>query len=130
MFRKIGIVLLVVVFLYLLFILLVIGVFSDYSTGERTGDIYKFSQKGIIWKSYEGTMYLGGVASKGSGGLEMEKFNFSIPAKEISEKSELIEKIIQCSQDREKICTIKYKQWFASPIYISSRYVVEDVIIK
>jgi len=32
-----------------------------YSEGERSGVIFKFSSKGLIWKSWEGEMNLGGM---------------------------------------------------------------------
>jgi hypothetical protein len=117
-------------FLFITVILPIIGIMPDYSDGQRTGDIYKFSKKGIFWKSYEGEMYLGGMVSDGSGGLQMEKFRFSIPKEQFDEKQELIDKLTECQQNRDEKCTVEYKQWFISPIEISSRYVVEDVIIN
>ena len=33
-----------------------IGVHIDYSEGERVGTIVKFSEKGLIWKTWEGDM--------------------------------------------------------------------------
>ena len=103
-----------------------VGWFPNYSEGERTGDVFRFSKKGLIWKSWEGTMYLGGITS-GTSGVQMEKFYFSIPESQESEKSALIEKIKECSRHRETKCTIKYKQWLKSPISIESNYVVIGV---
>ena len=103
-----------------------IGWANGYSEGERTGELYKFSKKGLIWKSWEGAMYLGGVSKSSEGGLVLDKFYFSIPKFQESEKTELIEKLRTCASER-KICTIVYKQWFKEPIYQSSEYTVEDV---
>lgn len=101
------------------------GCYENYSTGERSGDIYKFSKKGFFWKSWEGEMYLGGYHSTGGKApkIEADKFYFSIPESEEVEKAELIEHIKQCSKKRET-CTIQYRQWFVKPINISSEYVV------
>ena len=125
----IGLAITVIGFIWFLFIMPITGVFYGYSDGQRTGDIYKFSKKGIIWKSWEGEMYLGGLVSSGQGNLEMEKFYFSIPETEEIEKMELIEKIKKCAQERLR-CNIVYKQWFISPIKIGSSYVVLDVKIE
>lgn len=126
-------VLLVVTIVLLVFaipVLFVIGLFPNYSDGERTGDIYKFSEKGIIWKSWEGVMYLGGLTSNANGGFQIEKFYFSIPASQSEDKKDLIETLRECASNRDITCTIHYKQWFLNPITISSRYVVEDVTVR
>lgn len=104
-----------------------IGWAPEYSYGERTGDIYKFSKKGLIYKSWEGVMYLGGMASNGGGSLQMEKFYFSIPESQEKEKQEIINSILECSRNRNKKCTIKYQQWLKWPIYQSSSYTVTGV---
>lgn len=38
----------------------------EYSKGTRTGMINKFSERGLIWKTYEGQMALEGMVSGGS----------------------------------------------------------------
>jgi hypothetical protein len=69
------------VLVFLWWLLFFIGWGANFSDGERTGDIYKFSKKGLIYKSWEGEMYLGGVHSTDGDKptLEMDKFYFSIP---------------------------------------------------
>lgn len=110
--------------------LLFVGLLPNYSDGERTGEIYKFSKKGVINKSWEGEMYLGGVSKDSEGGLVLDKFYFSIPVKEEQEKTELIEKIKECAQKRI-LCTVQYKQWLKSPlIYVDSSYIVTGVKAK
>ena len=39
------------------------GLSYEYSNGERTGIVYKISTTGLIWKTWEGEMNLGGVKS-------------------------------------------------------------------
>lgn len=109
----------------------VVGWSRNYSEGERTGDVYKFSRKGLIYKSWEGEMYLGGVHSTGgkTPQLQLDVFDFSIPANEETEKADLIAKLQHCAQNRSnETCTVKYRQWFKSPIDVSSEYIVTDVI--
>jgi hypothetical protein len=109
-----------------LFVFPFTGLYYGYSDGERTGDIYKFSKKGLIWKSWEGEMYLGGMVDNGNGGLQMEKFYFSIPQIDEQAKSELISKIQKCTKER-KHCTIKYVEWFVGNYAINSSYEVVGV---
>ncbi len=113
------------------YLVIFIGWAENYSDGKRTGDIYKLSQKGLIYKSWEGEMYLGGIRQTGGKAptLELDRFYFSIPGGQAKEKQELIDKINKCSEERI-LCTIKYKQWLKRPIYISSDYVVVGVEIQ
>lgn len=105
----------------------IIGLMPNYSDGQRTGDVYKFSYKGIFYKSWEGEMYLGGVNTDNSNGnLELDKFYFSIPADQVNAKKDLIEKLQKCAKER-LTCTIHYNQWLFSPIYQDSEYTVEGV---
>ena len=115
----------VLVFWYLV---VYIGWFNGYSEGQRTGDVFKFSKKGLIWKSWEGEMYLGGIRSTGgeSPRLELEKFYFSIPKNQEKDTTEWIEKLQECSKKRLN-CTIVYKQWLKHPIYQDTSYTVEKV---
>lgn len=110
------------------FVLFYVGWMPDYSDGQRTGDVYKFSKKGVFYKSWEGTMYLGGYHSTGgdSPTIETDKFHFSIPSSEEKDKEQVILDLKKCSETRKK-CTIEYKQWFKSPIYIENSYVVTGV---
>lgn len=103
-----------------------VPIMPDYSVGERTGDIYKVSEKGVFYKSIEGRMYLGG-ASNNKNGIELDEFTFSIPEKQFKEKSEIIDRLKKCSSTR-KLCTVKYSQYLNSPISIETSYVVVDVI--
>ena len=37
---------------------------GNYSNGNRVGNITKFSEKGIIWKTWEGQLHLGGISNE------------------------------------------------------------------
>lgn len=54
---------------------------TEYSTGYRDGTIQKFSQKGLMFKTHEGEMILGGVTSSTSGmdgTFNREMFEFTV----------------------------------------------------
>ena len=79
---------------FLLFMLLCIATVTmstscskDYSEGWRTGTVSKFSEKGIIFKTWEGELHLGGI----SGG-EANVWQFSIDAER--ERSEDIDSLV------------------------------------
>lgn len=103
------------------------GIMENYSDGQRTGDIYKFSKKGLLWKSWEGEMYLGGYHSTGGENptIETDKFYFSIDG--ASTNTELIEKLQKCSQERQQ-CTVVYREWLVKPWWLGSGYVAVDVL--
>ena len=49
-----------------------------YSTGTRTGVVIKLSQKGVLFKTYEGELNLGGI-SEGDGTIMPTRlWNFSV----------------------------------------------------
>jgi len=57
--------------------------FFTYSEGYRAGLLQKFSNKGMIFKTYEGEMILSSVASTREVALASEKFLFSVTNKDI-----------------------------------------------
>ena len=111
------------------YFLIVPGWMANYSDGQRTGDIYKFSKKGIFYKSWEGEMYLGGYHSTGGkqATIETDKFYFSIPADDAN--ADLIADIQNCASTREQ-CTIYYREWLKAPINVDTSYIAVDVFEK
>jgi hypothetical protein len=57
-----------------------------YSEGNRSGLLQKFSYKGTIFKTYEGELILSSVKSNQDVSLASEKFHFSVPDKDLSQK--------------------------------------------
>jgi len=51
--------------------------FGNYSTGERAGTVSKLSQKGIIFKTYEGQLNLGGLSGE-TGSPASSLWSFSV----------------------------------------------------
>lgn len=62
------------VMLFLIATILITGCSEHYSKGERIGVITKFSQKGLIWKSWEGSLNITQTGMNTSG----EPFLFSM----------------------------------------------------
>jgi hypothetical protein len=52
-------------------VVLVIGfvLFANYSSGVRAGVPVKFSKKGVIFKTYEGELNVGGLTNTGDGAI-------------------------------------------------------------
>lgn len=112
----------------ILYWIIVPGHGQNYSDGQRTGDIYKFSKKGLFIKSWEGEMYLGGYHSTGGKQptIETDKFYFSVYG---DTASDVIQKLNECSQNRTP-CTVEYKQWFIGPCRVDSPYIVTSVLVN
>jgi hypothetical protein len=51
---------------------------STYSKGTRTGYLIKMSEKGVVFKTMEGQMNLGGISSGGDAGLVGNIWDFSV----------------------------------------------------
>jgi hypothetical protein len=64
----------------------------EYSDGYRDGIIDKLSQKGVIWKTWEGVMILGGLQfnqdGSGGGALTNRLFRFSVNDAEVIKQLE------------------------------------------
>lgn len=90
------------------------------SEGSRVGQINKFSEKGIFYKSYEGTLALQGLSNQGA-----NLWNFSIDrearnGEDIKELSQTIQKYL----DSQELVKITYKEpicvwsWRAETAYL------------
>lgn len=98
------------------------GIMPNYSTGQRTGTVYKVSYKGFVCKSWEGEMYVGN-ATPGQGLVGMKTFCFSTLDDEIAKK-------LEHAADTGKRTTVAYRQWLISPVTIETDYVITDVKIE
>lgn len=52
-----------------------------YSEGTRAGHLIKISRKGVVWKTYEGQLNLGGINSDPNSGLTGNIWDFSVNKK-------------------------------------------------
>lgn len=55
-----------------------VAMFANYSDGSRMGTVIKFSRKGVVFKTYEGQLNLGGISKDASGGLTPSIWEFSV----------------------------------------------------
>lgn len=86
------------------------GCGANYSNGDRSGVIVKLSQKGFIWKSWEGEMRLGGDQNVTSGA-----WVFSV-------RDESLIAPLQESVKSGHRVTVHYTQWWHKPIEMESNY--------
>ena len=96
------------------------GLMPEYSVGERLGSVYKLSHKGLIWKSWEGEMNLGGMRSDGDGGYVANVFKFSVRDPAVVEK-------VNAAAESGKRVKLHYHQYFVAPAQIGTEYVVDKV---
>lgn len=118
---KSGIVVLVILTIYGITMCSKHGLAEGYSEGDRIGVIRKFSEKGLIFKSYEGEMML--AMPEGYFG-QADTFLFSVP----KENKKIANKIMEGMKSGKR-CKLRYSQYLLSPIYLSSSYVITDVEI-
>ena len=75
----------VLAFLFIfLAIFVYIKYFYTYSEGYRAGLLQKFSNKGIIFKTYEGELILSSVATTSNVAIASEKFQFTVLKKNVN----------------------------------------------
>lgn len=112
---------------FLVLLLLVVAGFGifvwasgwTYSEGTRAGDLIKISRKGVVFKTYEGQLNLGGFQSDANDGLSGNIWNFSVT------KDEVYTKLQQYEGKRVKL---HYKQRYRSfPWQGKTEYFIDDV---
>ena len=96
--------------------------FYTYSEGYRAGILQKFSNKGIIFKTYEGEMILSSVTSSRDVALASEKFLFTLTNKELVRQFDTIQ---------GEMVIVHYMQKKGSLFWRGdSQYLVDSVKLK
>jgi len=91
----------------------------EYSDGSRTGELYKISNKGVIWKSWEGELKLSDFNLRKSGEDKgTNVFEFSSRDDGIGQQLEAL--------DGHKV-KIHYHQYMIAPAQQGSQYTVDKV---
>lgn len=101
---------LLIVSISLLLIGLVAGsvaLFGSYSSGSRVGKIVKFSKKGIVFKTYEGQLNVGGFAKDEEGDISPNVWSFSV-----HRGDDEIVKAIDRAMDQGYAVKLHYKEMF------------------
>ena len=110
----------------LLIIFLVIFVyfkyFFTYSKGYRAGLLQKFSNKGVIFKTYEGELILSSVSSTANVALASEKFIFSVAKKDVSIQYDTLQGKNVIVHYIEKKGTVPWRG--------DSRYIVDSIAVR
>jgi len=100
----------------------------NYSEGSRVGVVTKLSHKGLVFKSWEGSLNQGGTKN-----ITDEQGNSSVVANAIDfnvSDPAMVEKLQAAMNSGERV-EITYSQWFAKPITIdNSRVIVAVKVAK
>ncbi len=96
----------------------------NYSEGDRSGKVLKFSNKGLMFKSWEGVLDQGGFRNETNAEGHMVTvpnhvmFNASDPS--------VIADLKQAAETGERV-VLSYDQWFIAPVTIDSSRVINHV---
>jgi hypothetical protein len=96
--------------------------FYTYSEGYRAGLLQKFSNRGIIFKTYEGEMILSSVSTTKDIAIASEKFQFSVINKSLTRQFDVLQ---------GKTIIVHYKQK-NKPVFWrgDSPYLVDSVKVR
>jgi hypothetical protein len=96
--------------------------FFTYSEGYRAGLLQKFSNKGVIFKTYEGELILSSVSSTANVALASEKFQFSVIKKNKDIKYDTLQGKNVIVHYIEKKGTVPWRG--------DSRYLVDSIALR
>lgn len=94
---------LITVFLLAVTLKILFGSVFVFSDGDRTGYIYKFSRKGVIFKTHEGILKTGFV-NMANPITPNEEWTFSVADEEVAKKIR--------SMDQRSMVKLYYKEYF------------------
>lgn len=103
----------------------IFGLMPNYSDGDRSGVVVKISKKGVLFKSWEGQVLLGGMTKGAEGTMVPTTWSFSIPAKEVGLANQLAE-----ASNTGKRVTLSYHEFLIGPLTLSTPYVVTKVTLQ
>lgn len=96
--------------------------FFTYSEGYRAGLLQKFSNKGTLFKTYEGEMILSSVSSNRDVALASEKFLFTVINKTLVREFDTLQ---------GEMVTVHYKQKHGAIFWRGdSQYLVDSVKVR
>jgi hypothetical protein len=97
----------------------------DYSDGDRVGVITKFSRKGLLFKTWEGELNLGGLRKNADNNVVANTWKFTV------ENNVLVINQIEDALDSNKTVKLHYKQEFwSAPWRAETNYFIDSVKIK
>lgn len=100
--------------IYVVFVIVIVGIAGSFvgcafttSDGMRRGTVTKLSHKGIIFKTYEGELTMGGMVSTESG-MQGNVWQFSV--RRDNPKRDAIIQSLTASMESNTVVCLKYKQ--------------------
>ncbi len=112
------------IFLFIL-LLVVLGVLwfistGYYSSGDRAGTISKFSERGYVFKTWEGQLMEGGYSGE-TGSLSPRYWDFS------TKSDEVVNKVRETLATGERVTLIYQEKFIRFPWNGDTKYIVTDV---
>lgn len=107
----------------LLVLLLAVGWFIStgyYSSGERAGTISKFSERGYIFKTFEGQLMEGGYSGE-TGSLSPRYWDFS------STNDSVVNKIREALATGERVTLLYQEKFMKFPWNGDTKYIITDL---
>lgn len=110
------------IFLAIVFGILYYLTFGYYSEGKRGGFVTQLSNKGYIFKTYEGELRMGGI-SEGDGTMNASEWVFSVSSK----NKDAITKLEQAIQNGHRVSLTYEQKFFTLPWNGDTKFFVTDV---
>lgn len=118
-FRRFAFISLFVIVILLFLFYLICGM--SYSEGTHTGILTKVSKKGLVFKTYEGEMNIGGISDGPGTIMPLTVFEFSVKDQEVYKRLEELQ---------GKKVTVRYKQVLKSFFWQGETgYFIQDVFL-
>jgi len=110
------------IFLAIVFGILYYLTFGYYSEGKRGGFVTQLSNKGYLFKTYEGELRMGGL-SEGDGTINASKWIFSVSGK----NKDAIAKLEEAIQTGHRVSLTYEQKFFTLPWNGDTKYFVTNV---
>jgi hypothetical protein len=98
----------------LILILLLVAVlsfftFTNFSEGTRAGTVVKLSKRGVLLKTWEGQLNMGGVVNNNQGGNSVSSlWEFSVDGKD----EEVLKKLHECELSGQRVSLAYREKYF------------------
>ena len=99
--------------------------FGTYSHGDRVGRVMKISEKGLIFKTYEGQLNMKGFGAVQSSNVFSETFEFSVK----KSNTEVVEKIQQAMNEGNDVKISYTEHYWKVPWRGDTKHFVTDLTI-
>ena len=99
--------------------------FATYSNGDRVGKVMKISEKGLIFKTYEGQLNLQGFGAVRNSSVFSETFEFSVK----KSNQEVINRIQQAMNEGKNVKISYVEHYWTVPWRGETTHFVTDVTI-